>query len=280
MAFPTDIQVASYFGVAYNNLSTTLSQEASASATTIYVTSTTNFTAPGWGTCEDEVFSYTGKTSGSFTGCVRGADGTTAAIHASGKVVSLTFSAIMWERTITELRAIMTRIGTTGAPILAANEIIIMADGFKIGGSTCELVETDGTAAKCYIKHLTVAKTEWFDVPKFRVPDHYDGGDIVINVCFKSAGASKKHSLGIRVASVATDETQNPDLAAAYQLYNEEASDATAGKVKIKTVTVTQANHLMVAGEIWHCKFVMEDDAGADADDVLIDFVVIEWNKG
>ena len=166
----------------------------------------------------------------------------------------------------------------TGA-VMKANEIIIMADGFKIDGSACELVEADGTAAKVYCKHLAVAKTEWFDVPKFRVPDTYDGGDIVINVCFRSAGESKTHSLGIRVASVATTEPHNPDLAAAYQLYNAEASDATIGDVKIKTVTVTQANSLMVAGEIWHCKCVVEDDGECDADDVLYDWIVIEWNK-
>ena len=115
MAYPTSIENASFFGVAYNNLSTTLSAEASASDTTIYVASTTNFTAPGWATCEDEVFSYTGKTAGSFTGCVRGADNTTAAIHASGKSVSLTFPAIMWTRVIAELRATMTALGIAGA---------------------------------------------------------------------------------------------------------------------------------------------------------------------
>ncbi len=125
-----------------------------------------------------------------------------------------------------------------------------------------------------------MAKTEWFDVPKFRVPDTYDGGDIDITVCFRSAGASKKHSLGIRVASVGASDPYNPDLASAYQLYNEESSDATIGDIKYKTVTVTQSNHGMVAGENWYCKFVMEDDAGADADDVLIEAVRIEWNKG
>jgi len=163
---------------------------------------------------------------------------------------------------------------------IKANDIIIMANGFIIDGSDCELSETDGTAAKAYCKNLAVAKTEWFDVPKFRVPDDYDGGSITVNVCFRSAGASKTHSLGIRVASVADGETHNPDLAAAYQLYDEESSHADIGKITIKSVTVTQANHLMVAGEIWHCKFVMEDDAGADADDVLIDWITVEWNKG
>ena len=167
----------------------------------------------------------------------------------------------------------------TGAA-LKANDIMIMANGFIIAGATCELVEAEGTAAKAYCKHLAVAKTEWFDVPKFRVPDNYDGGDIDITVAFRSAGESKTHSLGIRVASVATTEPHNPDLAAAYQLYNAEASDATIGDVKIKTVTVTQANSLMVAGEIWHCKCVVEDDGECDADDVLIDWIDIKWSKG
>jgi len=163
---------------------------------------------------------------------------------------------------------------------LKSNEIICMAAGFNINGSTASLVDTAGTAAKCYAQHLAVAKTEWFDMPKFLVPADYDGGDIDISICFRSGGASKTHSMGIRVASVATTEPHNPDLAAAYQLYNAEASDATIGDVKIKTVTVTQANHLMVAGEIWHCKFVVEDDAECDADAVLIDWIDIKWNKG
>jgi len=291
MAFPTSVEADEYFVKAYNNLSTTLSQVCGISDTTVYVASTTNFPSSGWIAIEDELRSYTGKTSGSFTGCTPGADDTTAAEHAAGKAVSLVLPAIAWNRLVTELQAVMTKLGT-GATLdadtldgfegaaLAANDIMIMANGFIIDGSSCELVETDGTADKLYSKHLAVAKTEWFDVPKFRVPDNYDGGDIDITVAFRSAAASKKHSLGIRVASVATGEPHNPDTAAAYQLYDEETSDATIGDVTLKTVTVTQANHLMVAGEIWHCKFVVEDDAGADADDVLIDFVRISWNKG
>ncbi len=162
---------------------------------------------------------------------------------------------------------------------LKANEIIIMAAGFNINGSTCSLVSTSGTAAKSYAEHLAVAKTEWFDCPKFVVPADYDGGDIVITTCWRSAASAKKHSLGIRVASVATGEVHNPDLAAAYQLYNEVASDATAGKIKILSTTVTQANHLMVVGKIWHCKFIVEDDAGSDVDDTLFDWIRIKWNK-
>jgi len=163
---------------------------------------------------------------------------------------------------------------------LKINEIICMASGFRINGSSATFIETAGTADKCYAEHVSAAKTHWFDFPKFKVPDDYDGGDIDISVAFRCAAASKKHSLGIRVASVASGSPHNPDLAAAYQLYNEEVSDGTIGDVKIKTVTVTQANHLMVAGQIWHCKFVVEDDAGADADATLFDWISIKWNKG
>ncbi|MCE5226619.1 MAG: hypothetical protein LLG05_12280 [Porphyromonadaceae bacterium] len=162
---------------------------------------------------------------------------------------------------------------------LKKNGMICFAPGFIINGSSATLVETAGTATKCYAAHLSALKTHWFDFPKIVVPSDYDGGSIDISVCFRSAAASKKHSLGIRVASVATGEAHNPDLAAAYQLYNEEVSDATAGNVKIKKVTVAQANHLMTVNEIWHCKFVVEDDAGADADAVLYDWILIEWNK-
>ena len=112
MTFPTSIENSAYFGVAYNNLSTTLTVEASATDTTIYVTSTTNFGSIGWFAIDDEIIYHTGATSGSFTGCTRGADNTTAAVHASGATVSLTFPAIMWTRAIAEVRAALTKIGT------------------------------------------------------------------------------------------------------------------------------------------------------------------------
>jgi len=53
----------------------------SAADTTIVVDSTTGFPSSGYITIEDEVISYTGTTSVSFTGCTRGALSTTAASH-------------------------------------------------------------------------------------------------------------------------------------------------------------------------------------------------------
>jgi len=164
-------------------------------------------------------------------------------------------------------------------PSLKKNGMICFASGFNINGSTATLGETPGTAAKCYAAWISAVKNSWFDFPKIPVPPDYDGGSIDITVCFRSAASAKKHSLGIRCASVATTETHNPDLAAAYQLYNEAVSDATAGDVTILKTTVAQANHLMVANEIWNCKLVVEDDAGCDADATLFDWILIEWNK-
>ena len=56
--------------------------------TTITVASTTAFTASGAIWIAGEYITYSGKTATDFTGCVRGADGTTAAAHSSGVLVS------------------------------------------------------------------------------------------------------------------------------------------------------------------------------------------------
>lgn len=53
-----------------------------ASSTTINVVSTTNFPASGTLLIDAEIITYSGKTSTSFTGCVRGTNGSAAAIHA------------------------------------------------------------------------------------------------------------------------------------------------------------------------------------------------------
>ena len=53
----------------------------SSSNTTVTVTSTTGFSTTGTISIEDEEITYTGKTGTTFTGCTRGANGTTAATH-------------------------------------------------------------------------------------------------------------------------------------------------------------------------------------------------------
>lgn len=71
--------------VAVNGLSTLLSDNPlTIGATTVNVVSTTGFPTAGYITIEAEAISYTGVTGTSFTGCTRGADGTTAASHVTG----------------------------------------------------------------------------------------------------------------------------------------------------------------------------------------------------
>jgi hypothetical protein len=57
------------------------------SATTASVTSTAKFSSTGSFVVDNEIIYYTGKTSDSFTGLLRGRSGTTAASHASGAAV-------------------------------------------------------------------------------------------------------------------------------------------------------------------------------------------------
>ena len=57
------------------------------SVTTITVDSTTGFPTTGIILIDQELILYTGKTSTTFTGCTRGADGTTAAAHDDNAVV-------------------------------------------------------------------------------------------------------------------------------------------------------------------------------------------------
>lgn len=59
------------------------------SITTITVVSAANFPSTGEFFIDSEQISYTGKTSGTFTGCTRGINGTTAASHSNGATVAV-----------------------------------------------------------------------------------------------------------------------------------------------------------------------------------------------
>jgi len=69
------------FTPALNNLQTSLVAQVGISDSTVLVTSTTGWPTAGIFSIESEIISYTGVTSGSFTGCARGVDGTAAAMH-------------------------------------------------------------------------------------------------------------------------------------------------------------------------------------------------------
>jgi|LakMenEpi03Aug12_release.lakeMendotaPanAssembly.Ray.scaffolds.fasta_scaffold77902_4 hypothetical protein len=66
---------------------TTLSGNINSSVTTVPVVSTSGFRSAGVIRINNEIISYTGKTSTSFTGCTRGDFGTSNASHSSGDFV-------------------------------------------------------------------------------------------------------------------------------------------------------------------------------------------------
>ena len=69
-------------------LTETISSVIVTSGSIITLTSSTGFSATGTLFIGGEQISYTGITSNNFTGCIRGANSTTAATHASGTVVT------------------------------------------------------------------------------------------------------------------------------------------------------------------------------------------------
>jgi len=99
-------------------LSTTLSALALSGDTTLAVvdTTATGFASTyGVLTIDDEIIIYTGKTATSFTGCVRGAFGSTAAGHSNGATVRALMVAGYIQRLQEAVVAIQNAIGTTGA---------------------------------------------------------------------------------------------------------------------------------------------------------------------
>jgi len=66
------------------NSDLTTQLETDGSESTVYVTSASAFPASGAFFCEDEEITYTGKTASTFTGCTRGANGTSKVQHTVG----------------------------------------------------------------------------------------------------------------------------------------------------------------------------------------------------
>jgi len=87
-------------GYAFGTATTTLNGTINSSATTIVVTSTTGFAAAGRILIGSELITYSGKTGTDFTGCTRGALGTTAAAHTTGVIVTDAATFTGWGQSV------------------------------------------------------------------------------------------------------------------------------------------------------------------------------------
>jgi hypothetical protein len=81
-------------GIVTPSVTTQLNGAINNSATTITVDSTAAFPTTGRLDIDTELITYTGKTATDFTGCVRGANGTTAASHLDNAIVT---NATTWQ---------------------------------------------------------------------------------------------------------------------------------------------------------------------------------------
>ena len=80
-------------GTVPGTVTSTLNGTINSSATTITLTSAASFTTTGTIVIDGESITYSGKSTNDLTGCVRGANGSTAAAHTSGAVVTQVTSA-------------------------------------------------------------------------------------------------------------------------------------------------------------------------------------------
>lgn len=119
--FPGGISSDSDLYVAVNDKFTTLTSPVLIPDTTINVVSTTGFPVSGLITIESEVISYSGVTASSFTGCVRGQDGTSAATHATPNNVELFVVAahhnVLKDEIIATQQYINDRISLSSTPL-------------------------------------------------------------------------------------------------------------------------------------------------------------------
>jgi hypothetical protein len=151
--FPTSVSTNSNLYIAVNGLQTTLAASILATDTTIQLASTTSFPTTGYVTIDNsEVVNYTGISGSNLTGCIRGADGTTAAPHTLGVTVGLTIVAAHHNLLKDEIIAIETALGAGYAQSSANTaNAIVKRDGsgnFSAGTITAALTGNASTATK------------------------------------------------------------------------------------------------------------------------------------
>lgn len=121
--FPTTLDTAVELIQPANNAQTTLSGNLTDSATSIVVVSTATFSPTGLIAIGNELITYTGKTSTTFTGCIRGYDGTTPAAHLNGARVEDLITKAHHNVLAGTVIALETKVGS-GASTPIANTVL------------------------------------------------------------------------------------------------------------------------------------------------------------
>jgi hypothetical protein len=116
-----------------NRAATTLTGTLSSGATTASVASTASFDSTGNFTCDDEVIFFTGKTSNSFTGLIRGRDGSMSASHAINAAVRQTSIAAHHNVLVGVIDALETKLGYgASVPTTVGHVLTVTAAGQSV----------------------------------------------------------------------------------------------------------------------------------------------------
>jgi hypothetical protein len=143
--FPTSVSTNANLYVAVNGLQTTLAATITDSDTTISLTSTSNFPSTGLVTIDNnEVVSYSGISGADLTGCVRGADGTSALPHNLGVTVGLTVVATHHNLLKDEVIAVETALG---AGFAKGNLSEVTSSVLTVSGGTGAVIGSGTTIA-------------------------------------------------------------------------------------------------------------------------------------
>lgn len=110
--WPSSLSSNTNLYVAVNSTRTTLAGAINNAVTTITLASTTGLPAVGAVTIDTEVVFYTSIAGAQLLGCIRGADGTTAASHSSGVQVAATVVAVHHNSIKDEIIALETDLHT------------------------------------------------------------------------------------------------------------------------------------------------------------------------
>ena len=109
--YPGAIDTTTTLLDAVNNVQSTLAASLSSTATSLTLASASAFPSAGVVSIESEIIHYSGKSGNNLTGLTRGAEGTTAASHASGRVVRMAITASYHDALRSAILALQTKVG-------------------------------------------------------------------------------------------------------------------------------------------------------------------------
>ena len=109
--YPGSIDTTTTLLDAANNVQSTLAASLSSTATSLALASASSFPTAGVVSIESEIIHYTNKSGNNLTGLTRGAEGTTAAAHNSGRVVRMAITATYHDALRGAVVALQTKVG-------------------------------------------------------------------------------------------------------------------------------------------------------------------------